>query len=175
MNTDRCFYLLDRAVITDSQRSDLLAYADQHRDQFYMIPYAQSINDGNQLLHVRGLPWLRDLAAAMPFTVQAFVLVRHSAGVRVLPHRDRDLRRSTVIATALEPLHQYADTVFYQGGSEVRCQWQWDKSVILNTQQIHTVENGADTRTNFQICFREGIDEVISAIKELYAGTVSVG
>lgn len=180
MQDTEFYYLLDRSIVDCAQRQQLLDYALAHADDFYLIPYADGVADGNQLLVIRDfdqLSWLQDLRHRFPLTVTGFALVKHRSWTRVLPHRDRNPLRSTVIATALTPLDGYADTVFWRGGQiAARCVWDTGRSVILNTQETHSLANGSETRINFQICFREPIDQVISALEDANHGpAISLG
>jgi len=161
------FHQLKSRITTAAWDQDILDYAAVNHDQFYQIPYGLGW-DGNQLLRIdreSDLPWLEILRNQMPLSVTKFVLVRHDPGCRVMPHRDRNPMRSTVIATAITPRQHYADTVFWQGDQEVaRCCWS-DQSVILDTQQTHSLENGLETRISFQLCFREPFDTVVNLME----------
>jgi hypothetical protein len=161
------FHELSSRLTEEYQDFQLLDYANKFCDKFYLIPYGKEY-DGNQLLRIDDeleLPWLLDLRKRIPLTVNKFVIVKHEAGCLVRPHKDRNLSRRTIIATPISPKIDYADTIFWKENKEIaRCRWG-DKSVILDTQEVHSLINGPETRISFQICLSESFDQVVSTME----------
>lgn len=161
------FHKLSLRLTEPYQDQEILNYSDKFFDKFYLIPYGRTY-DGNQLLKIDNeleLPWLANLRKQIPLSVNKFVIVKHKENCFVKPHKDRNLLRRTVIATPITPKVNYADTVFWKEGIEVaRCQWS-DKSVILDTQETHSLINVSEIRISFQICLSEPFEEVVRAIE----------
>lgn len=98
----------------------------------------------------------------------SMLLLKIHANDHMKPHTDGMVNpRRTVWSFPLSG--EYAPVRFYDNFDE-ECVDEYTGQMLLNTANIHEVENGNEVRYNLQITFEYPIDEVLEAHKEYFNG-----
>lgn len=170
------FYNLSDQLLTPQDKVDLTTYFSGYKDAFYQYKNAEGVHDDNRIYSS-----FENLTQPAVIKIRKRLLVRtsfvvglmHQPNIQLIRHMDEKKERSTVIICPLHPIPEfYTPTRFYKlrkdwkvfndSDLDAICTFPNGVPAIVNTQQVHDLENGNNYRFNLQFCFKESFDEIVN-------------
>jgi hypothetical protein len=161
------FYKLNYKLLDDVTETALIQIAEEKKDEF--IQYAGHNTgrpDGNYYF-IRGP--LRELAGVQKWVRSCVIdcyplIMRHYPNIEVPKHVDNPNGRNCIIISPITPIDDYVPTHFYSNIDDrepaATIDFKDRMPVLLNTQQVHGLQNNNNLRINFQLCFTEKYEVV---------------
>lgn len=92
---------------------------------------------------------------------------------KVIRHVDDAKSRDCCLLTPLYDVKNIAPCYFYDTYDETAppvatCHYEYGKSTLINTQEIHNLENNENERHTFQVCFSKSIMDMHKIFEKKY-------
>lgn len=166
------FYKLNHKLLDTETEKILVQVAEEKQTEF--VQYAGHNTgkpDGNYYF-IRGP--LRELEGVQKWVKSCVLdcyplIMRHYPNIEVPRHVDNPNGRNCIIISPLLPAEDYVPTNFYKTLDDetpaATIDFKDRMPVLLNTQQVHGLQNNDKLRINFQLCFTEKYEVVKELIK----------
>lgn len=158
MNTN--YRQLFSSLLTDEEKEILVNKALADDESFFAYKGQKTGKPDGNYIYVRG--FLREVDFVQRIvrscTIDCYPLImKHYPGTPVPIHVDNPNGRNCVIITPLIPKIDYVPTLFWKNFDSTEpcdiADFSDGKSILINTQSLHSLNNNDNLRMNFQICF----------------------
>jgi|694.fasta_scaffold59639_6 hypothetical protein len=174
------FYKLSHSLISDTLKEKIIKLSNEQLDDFVSYKGQRTGKaDGNYFYFGKLLnedPEIVSLISSCTLTCFPIIMLHHP-NTKVLRHIDNPNKRNCVLLTPVFPTVNYTPTWFwnpkgpFEGWEEeeltpaATCEFENMNSVILNTQQPHSLQTTDSFRMNFQLCFEDSFEIVVSRVQ----------
>lgn len=174
------FYKLSVSLLSDKLKEKIINISKENLKDFLSYKGQRTgKEDGNNFYFGKLLneePEIDQLIRTC--SLECFpIIMLHYPNTKVIRHIDNPNKRNCVLITPVFPIEDYAPTWFWEPvgafdtwedqklSPAATCDFVDQSSVLLNTQKTHSLESKDSFRINFQLCFEDSFETVVSRIK----------
>ena len=175
------FYKLSHSLISDTLKEKIIKLSNEQLGDFISYTGQRTGKaDGNHFYFGKLLnedPDIISLISSCTLTCFPIIML-HYPNTKVLRHIDNPNKRNCVLLTPVFPKEDYTPTWFWNPTGEfdtwedqdlepaATCNFENQNSVLLNTQQPHSLTSNDSFRINFQLCFERSFDDVYEKLRQ---------
>lgn len=175
------FYKLSYSILSDTLKEKIISLSKENLKDFVSYKGQRTgIEDGNNFYFGKLLNnelEIKNIVDSCTLTCFPIIML-HYPNTKVIRHVDNPNKRNCVLITPVFPKEDYTPTWFWNPIGEFdtwedqnlkpvsTCNFENQNSVLLNTQQPHSLTSNDSFRINFQLCFENSFADVYEKLRQ---------